>query len=101
MGNRLFDQYTLHFAVGVVAYFWNISFLNTFILHTAFEIAENTILGMKLINSLSFWPGGKPAPDSFINSVGDTIGVLSGWLLAYALDRIGTERGWYQPHLNL
>ena len=40
MGYQLFDKYTyLHFAMGIVAYFWNI-------LHTIFEIVENTQMGM-------------------------------------------------------
>lgn len=89
MGRQLFDQYTLlHFAVGIIAYFWNISFINTFLIHTIFEILENTTFGMRFINSLTFWPGGKPSSDTIINSVGDTIALLSGWYMAYLLDKI-------------
>lgn len=101
MGKQLFDQYTLlHFAVGIVAYFWNISLLNTFILHTLFELLENTTLGMKIINKFYFWPGGKPYADSFINSIGDTIAVIMGWYLAYILDHLGSKKGWYDSHLT-
>jgi uncharacterized membrane protein len=50
MGIRLFDQYTyLHFAVGIIVYFWSISILNWFILHTIFEFLENTQMGMNII----------------------------------------------------
>jgi hypothetical protein len=53
MGTRFLDQYTyLHFAVGIIVYFWNISLLNWIILHTIFEFLENTKTGMKLINNL-------------------------------------------------
>jgi len=32
MGKYFFDQYTiLHFAVGIIAYFWNVSLLNTYL----------------------------------------------------------------------
>lgn len=102
MGIHLLDQYTLlHFAVGVLAYFWGISFLNTFIIHTIFELVENTQIGMKFINTYfeGIWPGGKFYPDSSINMVGDTIGIMMGWLVAYYLDWIGLKYGWYDPHL--
>ena len=97
MGNRLFDQYTyLHFAVGVILYFWNISLINWFILHTMFEIFENTQMGIHMINNyLVFWPVGKPEPDSVTNMIGDTCGAIIGWLSAYYLDKIGNKYGWY------
>jgi hypothetical protein len=102
MGKQLFDQYTLlHFAVGVIAYFWGMSFTMLFILHTIFEITENTTYGMYLINTLfkGIWPGGKPYADSIVNSIGDTIGAMLGSLCAYYLDYLGSTRGWYTSHL--
>ena len=51
MGHQLFDQYTyLHFAVGVIAYFWNISLVYWFVLHSIFEFVENTQMGVNIIN---------------------------------------------------
>lgn len=84
MGYRLFDKYSLlHFAVGIILYFFNFSLLDVFILHTIFEIVENTQFGMHIINTyISFWPGGKESADAFINSVGDTISVIFGWYIA-------------------
>jgi hypothetical protein len=39
MGFQFFDQYTyLHFAVGIIVYFWNISLLKWVIFHTVFEV---------------------------------------------------------------
>ena len=38
MGLRAFDQYSiLHFAAGVIAYFWSLSFVMTIIIHILFE----------------------------------------------------------------
>jgi hypothetical protein len=102
MGLRLFDQYTyLHFAVGIILYFWNISLLNFIILHTIFEILENTKTGMNIINKyILFWPGGKPKSDSIINAFGDTIGAILGWISAYYLDNIGNKYNWYSLHIE-
>lgn len=102
MGAFFFDQYTyLHFASGIIAYFWGVSFVWWLVFHSIFEWAENTNLGIKFINDLfTFWTGGKPGPDNFINIIGDTIGALLGWLTAYWLDKYGSQRGWYQVHLK-
>ena len=88
MGTILFDQYSLlHFAVGIVAYFWGVSFSTIFMIHLLFELSENTNLGMKIINQhLPLWPGGKPYPDSILNMLGDTIANSTGWYCAYVLD---------------
>lgn len=98
MGQYLFDQYSmLHFAVGIIAYFWNISLMTTFILHIMFEIIENTQHGMYFINNyMKMWPGGKPNADSFVNSLGDITSAVLGWMCAYYLDRLSTKYGLYQ-----
>ncbi len=102
MGVHYFDQYTyLHFAVGIIAYFWNISFVNWFILHVIFEFVENTQLGVHIINKyILFWPGGKPKSDTIVNSVGDTFGAMLGWSSAYYLDKLGNTYGWYNLHIK-
>lgn len=92
MGTTLFDEYTyLHFAVGVVAFFLEFKLITTIGLHVLFEVIENSEVGVKFINNylLWFWPGGKDVPDYTINIIGDTIGVILGWLSA-----------WYISHLN-
>ena len=91
MGNTLFDQYSLlHFSVGVVAYFWSVSFSMIMIIHILFEVIENTSFGMNLINTYfkRWWPGGKPYPDSLVNSISDTIFTGFGWLVSYQLDKM-------------
>jgi hypothetical protein len=102
MGNLFFDRYTyLHFAVGIVVYFWNISLLNWIILHTIFEILENSQVGVNIINKyIVFWPGGKPKSDTIINSVGDTYGAILGWLSAYYLDKLINNYKWNNKKNN-
>ena len=102
MGFFVFDQYTyLHFAVGIVAYFWNFSLIHWLALHTVFEFLENRKKGIDFINRyMVFWPGGKPSPDSLLNSIGDTIGALVGWLSAFYLDQHGHSNGWYSLHIK-
>jgi hypothetical protein len=102
MGNQIFDQYTyLHFATGIILYFWNVNFLTTIILHTIFEIFQNSVLGIKFINKyIKLWPGGKQSKDALINSVGDTIGTILGWTTAYMIDKIGDKYGWYNSHIS-
>jgi len=102
MGKQLFDQFTyLHFAVGILFYFWGIKFFDLLIIHTIFEIFENTNVGMHIINKyITFWPGGKPRTDSLTNIIGDTIGVSIGWYSAYYISKIGKKYEWYFKNKN-
>lgn len=103
MGVKLLDQYSyLHFAVGIVIYFWGVSLQNWFLIHFLFEIIENTPFGMNIINTYfhGYWPGGKPYADSYLNILGDNIVAILGWLSAYYLDKIGSLYEWYDPHLK-
>lgn len=81
MGTEFFDEFSLlHFASGVIAQYWGISFSFWFLIHFLFEVIENTAIGVSFIdNYLVFWPGGKLAPDAIINRVGDHIFALLGW----------------------
>ncbi len=84
MGKKFLDEYSLlHFAVGVVAKHWALNFWFFIAIHTAFEYLENTVTGMKIINTyITAWPGGKSFADSFINRFGDTLSAALGWLIA-------------------
>ena len=97
MGQFLLDQYSLlHFATGIVAYFLGLSLPLWILLHVTFECVENTGVGIKFINHyLTFWPGGKPRADAPINSIGDTLSAIVGWIAASGMDKLGTRRGWY------
>lgn len=97
MGKALIDQYSLlHFAVGIIAYFWGISAYITVLVHMAFELVENTEQGIRFINKyLTFWPGGKPYPDTVPNSIMDTLSTLAGWWAARLADMVSRERHLY------
>jgi hypothetical protein len=93
MGLRVFDQYSLlHFATGIIAYFWSLSLFITIIIHILFEFIENTNIGMNLINTyfLQWWPGGKTHPDNLLNRTSDTFFTGLGWIIAYKLNSIYT-----------
>ena len=105
MGYLFADQFTLlHFAVGVLAYFWYFQFWSAFGLHFLFEVVENTAMGMKFLNKyfpkngLFRWPGDKVAPDSLANFAGDNLSFAAGYLLAQFLDNLSTAKGWYYKH---
>jgi membrane glycosyltransferase len=97
MGSNVIDQYSLlHFAVGIVAYFWGISWQLLLLLHILFELVENTKEGMYFItNYVSFWPGGKPKPDSLLNMVSDNAFSLLGWFASRFADSVAMERHLY------
>jgi hypothetical protein len=88
MGLYFYDQYSLlHFSVGVVMYFWRFSLWSSFVIHTIFELFENTQFGMNFITyHFTLWPGGKTFADSHLNMLGDTIFFLAGFLSAQFLD---------------
>lgn len=81
------DQYSLlHFASGIIARYWNISLFWWTIVHVLFEWIENTTSMRYFINTyLTMWPGGKPASDSIINSLGDTLFSIIGWILGHSM----------------
>lgn len=97
MGQYSVDQYSLlHFAVGIVAYFWGISAITTFILHVVFELLENTEVGMKFINTyITIWPGGKPSADSYVNMIFDTGFTMIGWGVSRLADSLSKEHHLY------
>ena len=91
------DEYSyLHFATGIICFFWGMSFRTLLILHILFELFENSKLGMLFINDVfTIWPGGKPKPDALINQMGDIVFSLIGWLSAYYINHLGKKYGLY------
>ncbi len=92
MGYAFTDKFSLlHFATGIIAYFWGVSLSLWFLLHGMFEIIENTEQGVRFIDTnVPLWPGGKQSSDTLVNMVGDQIYAILGWGLAYMID---SERG--------
>ena len=67
--------------------FFGIKLLNWIIIHTIFEIVENSPKGVYFIdNYLTFWPGGKKSPDNLKNSLSDLVFTIIGYLIARMLD---------------
>ncbi len=84
MGIHFTDKYSLlHFASGIIAYYWSISFVLWFIIHLLYEYIENTEQGMKIINKIKIWPGGKEKADKMLNSIGDQFYALLGWIFTH------------------
>lgn len=105
MGYLIADQFTLlHFAVGIIAYFWYFRFWTAFGFHFAFELFENTSVGMALVNKyfpkggLFRWPGDKVAPDSWLNFIGDNGAFAVGYIISKLLDEASNRQGWYYKH---
>jgi hypothetical protein len=84
MGTNIIDKYSLlHLLAGIVFKLLNINLYHTIFLNIVFEYLENTPYGMSYINTLDWWPGGKPSKDSLINSISDILFVVLGWYIAY------------------
>ncbi len=89
MGTTFLDKYSyLHFAVGILFRFFNISLPISIIIHTLFEIIENTQTGIYFIDHyIKWWPGGKKQADNIINSIGDTFFFILGWISAHLINK--------------
>lgn len=86
MGYTFFDKYSLlHFAAGIIAYYWNIDLYTWMFIHILFEVIENTPFGISFINTFfkDIWPGGKEMADKRRNSFGDIFFGILGWYVAY------------------
>jgi hypothetical protein len=87
MGELFTDKYSIyHFSSGVIAYYCGLSFTKWFILHAIFEVIENLRI-QKELDKIQIWPGRKPSPDTFINSVGDQFYTMIGWCIGYAVNK--------------
>ena len=103
MGEKIIDQYSLlHFATGIVVYFWGISLKSWIIFHMLFEIIENTTFGKNIINNnlKNIWPGGKNYSDSFINIISDNFFAIFGWMIANYIDQMGQKYKWFRSHIT-
>ena len=84
MGLNIFDAYSLlHFASGIIAFFWGLPIIWWYIIHAIYEYFENTTYGMKLINKIPYYPMGKTEQDSYENIIGDQISALIGWITSF------------------
>jgi hypothetical protein len=87
MGELFTDKYSIyHFSSGVIAYYFGVSFVKWFIIHAVYELLENSRL-QKELDKIEIWPGRKPRPDTFVNSMSDQFYTMLGWSIAYAMNR--------------
>ena len=86
MGFALLDEYSLlHFASGIVLYYWNFSLTQTILGHSAFELFENSDGGMRFINDYFYYNQTKllkTEPDNITNMFGDTMSCIAGYMVA-------------------
>ena len=96
------DQYSyLHFATGIIMYFWGVRLWIWILIHVLYEIFENLEEVVYIINKyITIWPGGKCMADTQINRIGDVVFGTLGWLSASYIDNLGNTYGWYRPHLQ-
>jgi hypothetical protein len=90
MGTKPMDRFSfLHVATGIVSYYLGISLKWWTILNIAYEIIDNTNCFMYIVNNYipNIWPGGKPGPDTIINSMGDILSSIFGWYIAYMINK--------------
>ncbi len=95
MGLYFIDKFSLlHFATGIIAYFWHIPLIIWILIHATFEYIENTKTGIYINNNFfAFWPGGKHCADSFINSfLGDNFFAILGWIFAYYVGKLSKSQ---------
>lgn len=86
MGTNTFDTFSiLHFASGIIAYYWGISLHIWIILNIIYEIFDN-IIALELIGSIKIWPGGKKYKDNLINSFSDVVFGVAGLVTVAMLD---------------
>lgn len=102
MGKYFFDQFSyLHFAVGVVLYFW-FDLKTSIVLHTIYELIDNTPFFAYIVNNyITLWPGKKPYNDTLINTIGDTFFFIIGWLSGYLVDTLGSKYNLYPKHRKI
>ncbi len=94
MGKYLLDQYSLlHYAVGVVAFFLDIRLSIALAIHIVFEVAENSTRVAAFLNTLPFWPGGKAASDSLLNTTTDNVVFVLGWFTAWGANALAKNYG--------
>jgi hypothetical protein len=88
MGVFFTDNYSLlHFANGILLYYFGFSFILMSLIHIIFEVVENSNYGMMIIRNIKIWPGGKESADTLINNLGDQFYASLGWLLSYYINK--------------
>jgi hypothetical protein len=91
MNVDIFDQYSLvHFVAGFTSYFLKINLSTWFVIVALFEFIQNSQqkwLGSLKETILSKITPFSQQPETMINSIGDLLCAVLGWISAYYLGR--------------
>ncbi len=87
---NFFDQYSLaHFASGIIVYYIGLTLEQWFWLHLVFELIENGQISREIAhNYLPKFGFETVTQDTIINSFGDQVFAMAGWLVAYLIDSL-------------
>lgn len=86
MGIEIADTFSLlHFASGIIFYYWGMTLPLWILVNVVYEILENTVM-LKIIQKIPNWPGGKNFSDSIVNSTADIVFSTLGWVFASMVD---------------
>ena len=83
------DKYSIiHFIAGFIVYFLKINITTLFVLSTIYDVYENSRNGnhiSKIIKEKFLFSAGDP--ETLVNSIGDIVCTLMGWICAYYIDK--------------
>ncbi len=99
------DQYSLiHMAVGILFYFWKISFILSSLTQATFMLLNNSEAGNRILGKYAPQYPNARKQDSWLNMLGDNMSFNFGWLLASAVDTSLTpphqEKQIYDAHVG-
>lgn len=91
MADKFFyDQFSwAHLAAGIIVYYMGITFEQWFWLHLLFEIVENGSMSRKMAQKyIPKFGWDSPIQDTIINTIGDQVFAIIGWLIAYFVNTV-------------
>ena len=97
--SKIIDRNTyLHFAAGIIAYYWGFTLIEWIVVHILLDIFQRTEIGKKVTKFfLRIWPeSGDLTPESYLNILGDSTFTILGWCSAYLLDKLLQKAGLYE-----
>ena len=97
--SKIVDRYTyLHFAAGIIAYYWGFTLIEWISVHIILDIFQRTELGKKVTKFiLRIWPESPDlSSESYLNILGDSTFTVLGWCSAYLLDKLLQKVGLYE-----
>ena len=97
--SKIIDRNTyLHFAAGIIAYYWGFTLIDWLILHILLDLFQRTKLGKKVTKIFArIWPEPSDlSSETYLNVLGDSAFAVLGWVSAYLLDKFLQKIGMYK-----